>query len=171
MSEPGSPLHYSTLSEAAYSEVPTEPLPPSERRLVDEYMTRRQQFLSNYERYVPIQNMQALANHVFDLTENINHMRTDFTGSRRLLDIVSTNQRDVNESIKGVAQDLEAVGSDLARVGSDLARVEREVKEDIGGFHQDLNSLRYEMQNIRQETQQGLQELKNMLTMMMGVRA
>lgn len=160
MSEPGSPLHYSTLSEAAYSEVPTEPLPPSERRLVDEYMTRRQQFLSNYERYVPIQNMQALANHVFDLTENINHLRTDFTGSRRLLDIVSNNQRDVNESIKGVAQDLEAAGSDLARV-----------EREVGGIHQDLNSLRYEMQNIRQETQQGLQELKNMLTMMMGVRA
>lgn len=101
--------------------------------------------------------MQMLANHVFDLSENIHDFRNDFTGSRRILSIVSDNQRIVSDSIK--------------EVGSDLGNLENEVKHDVGGLRQDLNNLKNEIQNIRHETQMGIQELKNMLTIMMSVRA
>jgi len=145
MSAPDSPS-YSPSDSTSYSEVPTEPLGSSERQLVHEYMSRRQHFLSDYERYNPVQNMHMLANHVFDLSENIFRLRGHFTSSRRMLDIVAANQRDENESIRAVGDDLTAT-------------------------REDLSSLKREMDEMRRETQQGFAEIKTMLAMLAGVRA
>jgi hypothetical protein len=41
----------SVQSDGPGSTVPTEPLNASERRLVDNYMSHRQQFMSDFERY------------------------------------------------------------------------------------------------------------------------
>jgi uncharacterized protein YoxC len=169
MSEPSSPISYGSPSDV-YSDIATEPLPPTERQLVHEYMSRRQHFLFDYERYSPVQNMQMLANHVFELSENVHHLRGDFTGSRRVLSVVSDNQRTVSNSVKEVGQDVEVLGRDLYRVGQNVDTV----KDDVGGLRHELNTLRSEMHSIRQETintQMGIQELKNMLSMMVGVRA
>lgn len=108
--------------------------------MVNERMLRRRYFLSDYEKYNPVQNMHMLANHVFDLTEGILRLDNNFVGSRRMLDFVATNQRDVDESVRGVGTDL-------------------------GSLREDVNLLRSEVHSIRQETQQGIQELKQLLTM------
>jgi len=177
MSEPQSPAS-SNQSEGHSSEVATEPLPESERQLVYEYMSRRQHFLSDYERYNPVQNMQMLANHVFDLSENIYRLKSDFTSSRRLLDIVSANQRDGNESIMNVGNDLGRVGrevhvlkDDMHNVKDDVSGFRSQVTDDLGGLRQDINTLRSELHAVRSETQQGLLELKQMLSMLVNVRA
>jgi predicted nucleic acid-binding Zn-ribbon protein len=190
MSEPESPTS-SNQSEGHYSEVATEPLPESERQLVYEYMSRRQHFLSDYERYNPVQNMQMLANHVFDLSENIYRLKSDFTSSRRLLDIVSANQRDGNESIMNVGNDLGGVGQevhvlkedmynmkedmhnmkdDMHNMKDDVSGFRSQVTDDLGGLRQDINTLRSELHAVRSETQQGLLELKQMLSMLVSVR-
>jgi len=183
MSEPESPTS-SNQSEGHYSEVATEPLPESERQLVYEYMSRRQHFLSDYERDNPVQNMQMLANHVFDLSENIYRLKSDFTSSRRLLDIVSANQRDGNESIMYVGNDLGRVGQevhvfkedmhnmkdDMHNMKDDVGGFRSQVTDDLGGLRQDINTLRSELHAVRSETQQGLLELKQMLSMLVSVR-
>lgn len=172
MSNPGSPIASSPSEE--YSEVPTELLSPSERQLVGEYMYRRQHFLSDYERYNPVQNMRTLANHVFDLSENIFSLRRDFDSSRRLLGIVSDSQHHLNESNKGLGHGLEEVSRGVEVVSRGL----EVVSSNVVRIESDLNTLRSEVQSIRQETQigiqetqQGIHEVKQMLTMMMSVRA
>jgi len=151
MSTPGSPSSISFPdTESHFSEVPTEHLPPHERQMVNEQMLRRRYFLSDYEKYNPVQNIHMLASHVFDLTEGILRLDNNYAGSRRMLDFVATNQRDVDASVR-------AVGTDLSSV-----------TEDLGGLKEDINFLRSEMHSIRletQQTQQGIQELKQMLTM------
>ncbi|KAF8544724.1 hypothetical protein BDD12DRAFT_872458 [Trichophaea hybrida] len=166
MSAPESPNSTSSPgSDGHYSEVPTEPLPASERQLVHEYMSRRQHFLSDFEKYNPVQNMQMLAHHVFELSEDVVRLRNDFTGSRRLLEILSQNQRDVNESVRDVGHDLGKFGGDVGKLDEKVSLFQGRVTDDIGGLRQDINSLRTEMHSIRQETQQGILELKQMLTM------
>jgi len=98
-----------------------------------------------------------LASHVFDLTEGILRLDNNYAGSRRMLDFVATNQRDVDSSVR-------AVGTDLGMLDGKVSGV----TEDLGGLREDINFLRSEMHSIRletQQTQQGIQELKQMLTM------
>jgi len=158
MSTPGSPSSISFPdTESHFSEVPTEHLPPHERQMVNEQMLRRRYFLSDYEKYNPVQNIHMLASHVFDLTEGILRLDNNYAGSRRMLDFVATNQRDVDSSVR-------AVGTDLGMLDGKVSGV----TEDLGGLREDINFLRSEMHSIRletQQTQQGIQELKQMLTM------
>jgi seryl-tRNA synthetase len=130
---------------------------------MEQYMHRRSHFLSDFERYNPVQNMQMLAHHVFELSEGVGRLKDDFTGSRRLLSIVAANQREENESIR-------AVGEDLGRVKENVSGVHSELKDEIGGLRGEIDQLRSEMHSIRQETQQGFAEIKQMLTMMVAVR-
>lgn len=140
---------YSPSDTASFSEVPTEPLADSERQLMADYMHRRQHFLSDYERYSPVQNMHMLANHVFDLSENIFRMKSEisnnFTSSRRMLDMVVQNQREENDSM-------------------------RDMGDDLGSLKQDVSSLKQEMDQMRRETQEGISELKQMISMLVSVR-
>lgn len=163
--------------------VSTEPLPPSVLQHEEDFMSRRQQFLSDYERYNPVQNMQMLANHVFDLSDNVRELHTDFTASRRIL---SDNQRDFSNSLKDIGSHLDSVSHDVLEVVGDLGRVKSYLGEvdsrlggvegRLGGVETDLNNLRSEMQlgfqelhqDVR-ETKIGIQELKNMLTAMIRV--
>ncbi|RPA95398.1 hypothetical protein L873DRAFT_1829843 [Choiromyces venosus 120613-1] len=103
-SQPSSPR--SDTSSHQYSEVATEPLPPSELRMFNEHMTRRKHFLSDYERYNPIQNMQALANHVFDLSENVHRVGDEVAVSRRMLDMVGSHQREGNHNLRIIGEDV-----------------------------------------------------------------
>jgi len=167
MSAPESPNSINSPgSDGHYSEVPTEPLPASERQLVHEYMSRRQHFLSDFEKYNPVQNMQMLAHHVFELSEGVVRLRNDFAGSRRLLEFLSNNQREANESVMNVGHDLEKFGGDVGKLDVKTSIFQGKVTDDIDGLRQDINSLRTEMHTIRQETHQSFQELKEMLTLM-----
>jgi len=139
----GAPTQYS-------SEVPTEPLNASERRHVDIYMTHRQQFMSDFERYNPVQNLSVLASHVFDVSHNLQRVTNDIDGSRRLINIVSDNQRQENEAIRDIGEDVSSLKDNVF-----------ELKREVGQFHQEIR-----------ETQEGIKELKNMIAMLMGgVRA
>ncbi|KAH0614327.1 uncharacterized protein H6S33_006213 [Morchella sextelata] len=92
----------STTSESPsnhYSEVPTEPIPASEILRWNEHMSRRKHFLSDYERYNPVQNMHALANHVFDLSESVHSI---------------SNQGDV-EGLKGEIGELRGLFEESRR--------------------------------------------------------
>lgn len=144
MSLPDSPT-YSPSDSASMSEVPTEPLNPSERQMVQDYMSRRQHFLSDYERYNPVQNMHMLANHVFDLSENIFRLKADFTSSRRMLDIVAANQRDENETIRIIGDDLNHNSA------------------NVGEMRQEVSVLKQEIGDLRRETQEGINEIKAMM--------
>lgn len=160
---PGSPSSISFDTESHYSEVPTEHQPPHERQMVNDRMLRRRYFLSDYEKYNPVQNMHMLANHVFDLTEGILRLDNNFAGSRRMLDFVATNQRDVDASVRAVGNDLSMFQASFA---DETQAFKGSVTEDIGGLREDINFLRSEMQSIRretQQTQQGIQELKQLL--------
>jgi len=153
---PGSPSSIDT--ESHFSEVPTEQLLPHERQVVSEQMLRRRYFLSDYEKYNPVQNIRMLASHIFELSEGVMRLDNRYTGSRRMLDFVATNQRDVDASVR-------AVGTDLGMLDGKMSSYQTSVSDDIGGLREDINVLRTEMHSIRQETQQGIQELKQLLTM------
>jgi len=167
-SDPGSPIsvqdHESVRSEGHYSEVPTEPMPPQDQHLVREHMARQRQFLSDYERYNPVQNMHMLANHVFGLSEqilelngsmgslngNMNSLKADSTSSRRLIDLVSANQHEANGSIRELGDDVTAT------------------KADIKDLRKEVGELKRSFEESRQETQDGLNELKSMLSLLLG---
>lgn len=113
--------------------------------MVQDYMSRRQHFLSDYERYNPVQNMHMLANHVFDLSENIFRLKADFTSSRRMLDIVAANQRDENETIRIIGDDLNHNSA------------------NVGEMRQEVSVLKQEIGDLRRETQEGINEIKAMM--------
>ncbi|KAI5776713.1 hypothetical protein EDC01DRAFT_782818 [Geopyxis carbonaria] len=125
---------YSPSDSASMSEVPTEPLNASEKQMMHDYMSRRQHFLSDYERYNPVQNMHTLANHVFDLTENIFRLKTDFQSSRRVIDIVSTNQREENESIRVMGEDLGELKQEMDQFRRETQQGLDEIKSMIGAI-------------------------------------
>jgi hypothetical protein len=160
----------SPVDSSPYSEVPTEPLPPNDALQMQQYMTRRSHFLSDFEAYSPVRNMQMLAHHVFELSEGVGRLQVgvgrlndDHTSSRRQFSIMAANQRDTSESIMGLAQDMEQVKGGVEGVRTEL-------KGDIGGLRGEIDALRSEMHNIRQETQQNFAEIKQMLAMMVQVR-
>lgn len=87
-------------------------------------MTRRSRFLSDYQRYDPVQNMQALANHVFDLSENVRRMGLESSETSRMLKIVGDNQREGNQTLQvlgGEVAGLEkkVIGLDKKVIGLD----------------------------------------------------
>ncbi|RPB08402.1 hypothetical protein P167DRAFT_539340 [Morchella conica CCBAS932] len=146
----------STTSESPsnhYSEVPTEPIPASEILRWNEHMTRRKHFLSDYERYNPVQNMHALANHVFDLSESVHSISDQVAVSGRTLGFVQEHTRDTSESLR-------SVGEELTRL-----------KGDVEGLKGEIGELRGLFEESRRETQQGFAELKGMMQMLMGLRA
>jgi len=150
-------------NSSPYSEIATEPLPEHEQMQVHQYMSRRSIFLSDFERYNPVQNMQMLAHHVFELSEGVGRLKNDLTDSRRMLDFVSSNQRQHDDSIRNVGSDLDVVHHKVDHMGNALGDTRGELKSDIGGLREDINSLRSEMHTIRQETQQGIMDLKQLL--------
>jgi len=170
--DPDSP--YSPSDSASFSEVPTEPLNSSDRQMMNEYMSRRQHFLSDYERYNPVQNMHMLANHVFDLSENIFRLKNDVTSSRRMLDLVSSNQRECNDSVREVGEDLGLARGDIELVRGDIDVIRGDMvttRDDVHVLRRDVAVLKQEMDDMRRETQQGIAELKNMIAMLVQVRA
>lgn len=165
-------------NSSPYSEIATEPVSEHRRLEVSEYMSRRAIFLSDFERYNPVQNMQMLAHHVFELSEGVGRMNNDLTDSRRMLDFVSSNQREHDSSIRNVGTDLDVVhhkvdhmGHSVDSMGNSLEDTRGELKNDIGGLREDINSLRSEMHSIRQETQQGIMDLKQLLMRLAPLRA
>jgi len=158
-------------NSSPYSEIATEPVSEHRRLQVSEYMSRRAIFLSDFERYNPVQNMQMLAHHVFELSEGVGRMNNDLTDSRRMLDFVSSNQREHDSSIRNVGTDLDVVHHKVDHMGNSLDDTRGELKNDIGGLREDINSLRSEMHTIRQETQQGIMDLKQLLMRLAPLRA
>ncbi|KAI5846702.1 hypothetical protein BZA05DRAFT_406350 [Tricharina praecox] len=158
-------------NSSPYSEIATEPLPENEQLQIHDYMNRRSIFLSDFERYNPVQNMQMLAHHVFELSEGVGRMKNDLTESRRMVGFVSDNQRQHDTSIRHVGSDLNVVHHKVDTVGNALGETRAELKNDIGGLREDINSLRSEMHSIRQETQQGIMDLKQLLMSLAPLRA
>jgi len=89
--------------------------------------------------------MHMLANHVFDLSENIFRLKGDFTASRRMLDIVAANQREENETMR-------VMGDHVSVINEDLSATKAAVQD-----------MKQEMDEFRRETQNGLDELKSMM--------
>ncbi|RPA94416.1 hypothetical protein L873DRAFT_1792989 [Choiromyces venosus 120613-1] len=87
-------LPRSETSSLCDSEVPTQPLPPSQLGMFEGHVARRKHFLSDYEKYTPVQNMQALANHVFGSSANVHHIGDGIGASRRMLDVGVTCRRE-----------------------------------------------------------------------------
>jgi len=146
-SQPSSPR---SETSHQYSEVPTEPLPPSELRVFNEHMTRRKHFLSDFERYNPVQNMHALANHVFDLSENVHRVGDEVATSRRMLDIVGSNQREGNHNLRIIGEDV---------IG---------LEKRFGILEKEIGQLRGRVEETHRETQQGFAEIKGMLMALVG---
>lgn len=153
-SQPSSPR---SETSHQYSEVPTEPLPPSELRVFNEHMTRRKHFLSDFERYNPVQNMHALANHVFDLSENVHRVGDEVAVSRRMLDMVGNHQREGNHNLRIIGEDV--IG--LERKFTVLERSNEVLRQEIG-------QLRGRVEETHRETQQGFAEIKGMLMALVG---
>jgi len=146
------------------SEVPTEPITQSELRLFTEHLTRRKRFLSDYEQYNPVQNMQALANHVFDLTETVHHVSGEVTDSRRMIDLVRDNQREGNESLR-------LIGGEMERLGGHVGMLEKKVdmlEESTEVLRNDISELRGRVEENHRETQQGFAEIKSILMALVG---
>ncbi|RPA92319.1 hypothetical protein L873DRAFT_1817848 [Choiromyces venosus 120613-1] len=123
-SHPPSPTSQPSLQRSTsshnHSDVPTEPLSLTEQKVFEEYMARRRRFLSSYEMYPPIQNMQTLANQVFDfsedvmslsenlrgLPEKVSHIEDEVADPRRVLDLVVTRQRDGEKNLSKIGDDV-----------------------------------------------------------------
>lgn len=167
-----SPTAYSPTGSAEYSEVPTVPLNPAEHRLIQDYMTRRQHFLSDYERYNPVQNMHALANHVFDLTEGIYAMKDQIGDVRsivkeemvpfenevarqgRLIDFVSSQQKELGEGMKGLGKEVETMGSEVTGMGitvSGLGQKVGNVEQQLGNLGHTVGTMGQEINGLKQD--------------------
>lgn len=160
-SPPDSPT-YSTSSHDSdappLSEVPTVPLNQAETRLINDYMTRRQLFLSDYERYNPVQNMTQLANHVFELSEHIIKMKdtVDNVGGmikEEIRPVVAENQR-VGRLFEYVKREQEEMGAGLKDVGGDVEQVGADVdglKEDVAGLKKDVEGLKRDVVGLKDD--------------------
>lgn len=120
-------------------------------------MTRRKHFLSDFERYNPVQNMHALANHVFDLSENVHRVGDEVAVSRRMLDMVGNHQREGNHNLRIIGEDV--IG--LERKFTVLERSNEVLRQEIG-------QLRGRVEETHRETQQGFAEIKGMLMALVG---
>lgn len=164
MSIPDSP----TYSPSETSEVPTVPLNQAETRLIHDYMTRRQHFLSDYERYNPVQNMHALANHVFDLTEGIYTMKDDLGAVKnetartgRLIDFLNGQHQEQNGNIMGMGQDMVAMKGDIVNLRGDMEIMKGDMnfmrndveglKTEVQGMKQDIDGLKTDVEGLKQD--------------------
>ncbi|RPB04592.1 hypothetical protein L873DRAFT_1273527 [Choiromyces venosus 120613-1] len=102
-SEPSLPR--SETSSHRDSEVSTEPLPSSELRMFDGHMERRKHFLSDHEKYNPVENTQALANVVCELSEHIRHIGDEVGASHHMLEMAVTCQRDGENNLRMIGDD------------------------------------------------------------------
>ena len=93
------PSQPSETSPHSQSEVPTEHLLSSGLREFNEHMTRRSCFLWDFQRYDPVQNMQALANRVFDLSENVRRIGHESSETGCMLKIVGDDQDSLAASV------------------------------------------------------------------------
>jgi ubiquinone biosynthesis protein UbiJ len=137
-------------------------------------MTRRKHFLSDYERYNPVQNMHALANHVFDLSENVHRISGEVAVSRRMLSIVGENGRDANEQLRVIGEDVSLSRREMSVLKYEVDGIKGEVdslKADVEGLKGMMEINRREIGDLRRETQQGFAELKGMIAMLVGMRA
>ena len=152
---PESPRDYSSPG-SDHSGVTTEILPVHAQQELTDYVNRRQMFLSDFTQYHPVQNMSALADKVFNLSEGIdrfkNHVQDEFSSHGRLLRVVSANTQGVNESNKAIGEDVTSLKHDVGGL-----------THEIGGLKSDIDMLRSEMRTIREETQSSLQELKQLM--------
>ncbi|RPA90960.1 hypothetical protein L873DRAFT_1838830 [Choiromyces venosus 120613-1] len=117
-SHPPSPTSQPSLPRSVpsshnHSKVPNTPISLAEQKVFEEYMVRRRRFLSDYETYRPVQNMQTLANQVFDFSENVHslsvkvsHIENNVAESRRMLDMVVTQQRDGEKNLSKIGDDV-----------------------------------------------------------------
>lgn len=186
-SDPPSPTS-SDGSSNHQSEVPTEPLPASEILRWNDHMTRRKHFLSDYERYNPVQNMHALANHVFDLSENVHRISDEVAVSRRMLGMVSDSSREANEQLRVIGEEVSLSRREMSVLKYEFDGIKGDVdslKMDVGGLRADVEGLkidveglrgmmevnRREIGDLRRETQQGFAELKGMIAMLVSMRA
>jgi hypothetical protein len=113
-------------------------------------MTRRKHFLSDFERYNPVQNMHALANHVFDLSENVHRVGDEVAVSRRMLDMVASHQRDGNHNLRIIGEDV---------IG---------LEKRFGILEKEIGQLKGRVEETHRETQQGFAEIKGMLMSLVG---
>lgn len=118
--------------------------------MFNEHMTRRKHFLSDFERYNPVQNMHALANHVFDLSENVHRVGDEVAVSRRMLDMVGSHQREGNHNLRIIGEDV---------IG---------LEKRFGILEKEIGQLRGRVEETHRETQQGFAEIKGMLMALVG---
>lgn len=137
-------------------------------------MTRRKHFLSDYERYNPVQNMHALANHVFDLSENVHRISDEVAVSRRMLGMVNESSREANEQLRVIGEDVSLSRREMSVLKYEVDGIKGEVdslKADVEGLKGMMEINRREIGDLRRETQQGFAELKGMIAMLVGMRA
>lgn len=151
-------------------------------------MTRRKHFLSDYERYNPVQNMHALANHVFDLSENVHRISDEVAVSRRMLGMVGDSSREANEQLRVIGEEVSLSRREMSVLKYEFDGIKGDVdslKMDVGGLRADVEGLkidveglrgmmevnRREIGDLRRETQQGFAELKGMIAMLVSMRA
>ncbi|RPA88530.1 hypothetical protein L873DRAFT_1096668 [Choiromyces venosus 120613-1] len=175
-SHPQSPTSEPSLtrletSSRSDSEVATEPLPSSELRMFEGHMARRKHFLSDHERYNPVQNMQALANHVFDYSENIHNVGDEVAASRRMPDMVVTCQREGENNLRIIGDDVSGLKTKFAV----LERLNEVLSEDMGQLKAEMGQLRGRVEGNHRgnqqdfaELQQGFSELKSTVVSLAG---
>ncbi|PUU73921.1 hypothetical protein B9Z19DRAFT_1134191 [Tuber borchii] len=177
------------------SEVPTEPLPSSELREFNERMTRRSRFLSDFQRYDPVQNMQALANHVFDLSENVRRMGHESSEASRSGGVVAGLEKKViglNGKVNGLNGKVTGLERRFGAIGKKVIRLERRViglkrrfatiGKKVVGLERRIIKLERRFRTIgkeveqlvervdrnHRETQQDFTDVKEMLMTLMG---
>ncbi|RPB04981.1 hypothetical protein L873DRAFT_1798398 [Choiromyces venosus 120613-1] len=184
-----SSLPRSETSSHRDSEVPTEPLSLAELRRVEEYTVRRMRFLSDYERYDPVRNMQTLANQVFDLSEKVIHglsenvrIGDEVSESRLMLDMAVTCQYMGENNLRIIGDDVIGLKANLALLEQsnevlrvDIERLNGVLREEIGQLREDMGQLKGRVEENHRENQQcfvelrqGFAELKGMMMSFKG---
>jgi len=69
--------------------------------------------------------MQALANHVFDLSENVRRMGHESSENSRMLKIVGDNQRDCNQTLQVMGGEVAGLEKKVIGLNKRVTRLER----------------------------------------------
>lgn len=122
--------------------------------------------------------MHMLANHVFDLSENIDALKRDVATSRRTLDFVSDNQREMSTSMRAMGEDMEHLGGGFKVMRENQIRLEgtverldttlAETRNELNMLREDVNVLKRDMVEMRREQQSNFNELKGMISLMLN---
>ncbi|RPA94205.1 hypothetical protein L873DRAFT_1793111 [Choiromyces venosus 120613-1] len=98
------------------------------------HMESRKHFLSDHEKYNPVENTQALANHVFDLSEHVHHIGDKVGASHHMLEMAVTCQRDGENNLRIIGDDAIGLKTQCAVL-----------QPRNGGLREDMGQLREEM--------------------------